>query len=96
MVYSRKTLIADSDNPINNPPATTPHTCQSGWTPYLYGCYKLVSELKTFDNASAHCQMEGGELMSVHSEAENSAAQVFARDSLPIWIGFRQVRATSS
>ena len=83
--------ISDPDAPINNPPSTTSHVCSAGWTPYWYGCYRLETATRTFDGAQTFCESVGGSLMSIHSEAENSAAHVLAQGSLPVWIGMNKV-----
>ena len=86
--------IVDHDNPINTPPATTPHSCQDGYTPYWYGCYKVFTDNTTWALAEAQCVNDGGHLASVQSEAENAAIFLAGGDEkgmFPQWIGLKGV-----
>ena len=87
-------FIADPSNIIENPPPTTPHNCPSGWTPYWYGCYYFDSTQRSWSSARDNCQSLGGNLVSIHSEAENAAVHVLA-NSFPAWIGLRTVRSVT-
>ena len=46
---------ADPDNVVNTPPATTPHDCAEGWTPYWYGCYRYDGTARTWESARDNC-----------------------------------------
>ena len=52
--------------------------------------YKLHKEEKTWPEAEAICQQEGGHLPSVASEEENEAVRRAAGDNRYIWLGAKQ------
>ncbi len=63
---------------------------------YWYGCYKVLSNHLDWDTARMTCQAEGAELVSIHSEAENSHVKL-ATDQIgdqALWTGGRDVSGT--
>lgn len=49
-------------------PTAATAICHYPWAEYNGTCYKAFQELKTFDNALAACQAEGGTLASLSDE----------------------------
>ena len=49
--------------------------------------YKLFSEKKTWADAKAHCQVEGGHLASVHTAEDNRKISLVAGSVATVWIG---------
>ena len=49
--------------------------------------YKLVEQRKTWKDAEAYCQNEGGNLASIHSEEEQRLVNKVAHDWKTMWIG---------
>ena len=46
-------------------------TCPEGWSLFGGHCYKFNQALKTWKDAEATCQSEGGHLASIHNADEN-------------------------
>ena len=73
--------------------------CQTGWVPYGYACYKLYTTKARWTDARTSCNRDSGELVSIHSETENSFVYYLsglkkAEDTLWIGLNDKQVLKT--
>ncbi|XP_041357140.1 adhesion G protein-coupled receptor L4-like isoform X2 [Gigantopelta aegis] len=70
--------------------------CTGQWTKVHRGCYKFDTEKKTWDEAKAACQEDGGDLTSIASMAERKKVlsklqKVITSDGLLTWwVGLRR------
>ena len=83
-------MFSDVNTVVPTPdPALQPsQICRSGYAAYLQGCYKLVKSPRTWEAARTFCTAEGGDLVSMHSAAENSIVQMLAAlADGGLWIG---------
>ncbi|XP_060566781.1 CD209 antigen-like [Ruditapes philippinarum] len=65
------------------------YTCLSDWTKYSSYCYLVVHELKTFNEARAHCKRLEATVSDIENEAENTFIMRFkVRDYFYAWIGY--------
>ncbi|KAG9356087.1 hypothetical protein JZ751_000931, partial [Albula glossodonta] len=66
-------------------------TCPSGWFSHNKRCFQFVSYKTQWVNAERKCQNMGGNLASIHSEAEHlflkRLFRKFSRRSDPFWLG---------
>ncbi|XP_072175906.1 alpha-N-acetylgalactosamine-specific lectin-like [Diadema setosum] len=67
--------------------------CESLWTQYGNDCYRMFGAVKTWTSARNHCQNLGGDLVSVHSEGENTFLYQLWRSAVRtpgggFWLGF--------
>lgn len=58
-----------------------------GYVKYRESYYKVVTELKTWQEAEAFCQSEGGHLVSVLNVYENAFLYLLNKDVEEFWIG---------
>ena len=52
--------------------AAPPTSCASDWVTEGGSCFKVMSLLKTFNDADAYCQAEGGHLAEVDTTSKQS------------------------
>ena len=52
--------------------------------------YKLYTDWKSWTDAEAHCQAEGGHLASVHTEDDNKEVRDVAGEEWAVWLGGRR------
>ena len=85
-------LLKDASAPITTPPPT-PFGCPSGYVAYWYACYRFVTTQVTWSEADQSCRNDGAYLSSIHSEAENTAINLYATHhaQFPLWIGLKRV-----
>ena len=64
-------------------------SCPVGWVSHETRCYKFALEKKTWNEARADCQTDGGELTSIASSEEQKfiAIQTRTLSSFRFWIG---------
>lgn len=51
-------MFPDAANPNTVTPNPPPMNCADGWTAYWYACYKLVTEVKNWQDAENHCTQQ--------------------------------------
>ncbi|XP_007252805.3 macrophage mannose receptor 1 [Astyanax mexicanus] len=90
---SKRPYICRRDNPNPTPQCDT----ANGWEQYGSNCYKLNSQLrKSWIAARTDCVMEGGDLVSIQSAAEQQ--YVISRldhSPLDMWIGYSTLKCTT-
>uniref|UniRef100_A0A3P9LRE2 C-type lectin domain-containing protein n=1 Tax=Oryzias latipes TaxID=8090 RepID=A0A3P9LRE2_ORYLA len=61
----------------------------NGWVPFGSNCYKLNTQTRKSWSAARHdCVQEGGDLVSITSEEENTyVAEAMGPTHLDLWIG---------
>ncbi|XP_023339852.1 uncharacterized protein LOC111710063 isoform X2 [Eurytemora carolleeae] len=66
--------------------------CPSDWVKTSVGCYKLISELSSFDDAVSKCKAQKGFLAKVDSkkEMEELLGSVLENGILVTWIGLKK------
>ena len=62
-------FVIASEDVVPTTPASP--SCPGGWSHFNGYCYKLNQDTKSWGDAEAACQSEGGHLASIHSEDEN-------------------------
>nr|QNH72458.1 toxin candidate TRINITY_DN21905_c3_g5_i1.p1 [Ceriantheomorphe brasiliensis] len=66
-------------------------SCPGGWHSWKGKCYRAVKWRNTWFGARGHCKKMGGELVSIHSMAENNFVRgVLSKHSS--WIGFYDIK----
>lgn len=83
-------MFADPNAIISTPPPTS-FPCPPGYMSYWYACYRFVDNPVTWSEADQLCRNEKAYLVSIHSEAENSAVFIYADGQLPKWLGLKRV-----
>uniref|UniRef100_A0AAQ5XYV6 Mannose receptor, C type 1b n=1 Tax=Amphiprion ocellaris TaxID=80972 RepID=A0AAQ5XYV6_AMPOC len=68
------------------PPTVQSPKCADGWNSLLSRsfCYQMYSEMKTWYEARDYCRAIGGDLLSIHSDAE---LKTLLHRHLTVWIG---------
>ncbi|XP_039674639.1 ladderlectin-like isoform X2 [Perca fluviatilis] len=66
-------------------------SCLPGWTPFGSRCFAFYSQAKTWIDAETFCQTIGGNLASIHSDAEHGFIRNYTNQvtgaNRPAWIG---------
>ncbi|XP_048579857.1 uncharacterized protein LOC5521688 isoform X1 [Nematostella vectensis] len=77
--------------PPTRPPTTLPvGLCPSGWVTYMFGCYKVFSQRKSWTAARDSCRALGAntDLVSIHNAAENNFASSLTNSTVTnLWTG---------
>ena len=81
----------DVNNMIPTPSVSWENNCHTGFTSYWYACYRLLTDKRDQSGAANECRALGGELVSVHDPAENSAVFSLAQGQFPLLIGLLKV-----
>ncbi|XP_039674357.1 ladderlectin-like isoform X2 [Perca fluviatilis] len=65
------------------------HCCPLGWTQFGSRCFNYYIQTKTWSDAEAFCISAGGNLASIHSDAEHVFIknQIFQGAQTTAWIG---------
>ena len=89
--------LLDPENPIIEPPSPPQRNCLEGYTPYHYGCYRLLSNTqKPWEEMRDECRSHStgtikSDLASIHSEAEDATLHIKVMQSGGrAWIGFKE------
>ncbi|RUS84672.1 hypothetical protein EGW08_007592, partial [Elysia chlorotica] len=75
--------------------AAVTHPCPGGWTDFNGLCYKFMSSLKNFVQASSFCESQAASLMSLHDQETNNflfktlLPNKDILDNKDIWIGLQ-------
>jgi hypothetical protein len=80
----------DAAPPDALPPDAAPAdvvSCPPDYVVVTYGCWRIVDEPMTFEEAEARCVIDGGHLIVIDSAEENDAADALAQDR-EAWIGY--------
>ncbi|XP_063066766.1 macrophage mannose receptor 1, partial [Engraulis encrasicolus] len=87
----KRRYICKRENP--NPPVV----CPTGWTTFESSCYKVMSNLrKNWNAARTHCVIEGGDLVSIGSQAEEDFTVSQLDDTYyDLWIGYSTLGCNS-
>ena len=87
----------DPDNPIMEPPPPPQQECLEGYTPYPYGCYRLLSTTqKSWDEMRDECRSHSkdtikSDLVSIHSSAEDATLHISVMQiGVRAWIGLME------
>ena len=64
-------------------------TCPSGYSPFQQSCYKFFSSSKSWQNARAQCQADGGDLVSIANQEEYAFVQ--SLQSVGFWLGYNDI-----
>lgn len=91
--FSSCLFATEAGNVVSTPASTTTNTCPSGFTPYWYGCYKLITSTHTWKDAHSECTKLSADLVSIHSATENAAifAKIASSSGDRIWIGLNDI-----
>ncbi|XP_028318805.1 macrophage mannose receptor 1 [Gouania willdenowi] len=73
-----------------NPPPPTKSPCPSDYVSWYQNCYKVVEEAATWDAASASCQQNKGNLVSIDTSYEQAFVSVVLQERSDAWIGLRR------
>ena len=74
-----------------------PVSCKAGWELYNGACYKLFTLGTTWEGAYRACYVEGAQLLSIHSAAENDFVRsIFNKRTVTGWIGFNEIAGEGS
>lgn len=78
----------------------SPLACSDGWAPTAAGspskCLGHFAQQKVRRAAGAHCAERGGQLVTIHSEAENRAVARLCRLQGSCWIGLKASSAAAA
>ena len=87
----------DPDNPITEPPPPPKRNCLPDYTPYQYGCYRLLRDTKmTWEEMRDECRSHSTDtiktdLVSIHCSAEDATLHIAVMQSEErVWIGFQR------
>ena len=89
--------FADPDNPIMEHPSPPRRNCLVGYTPYQYGCFRLLSTMqKSWEEMRDECRSHStvtikSDLVSIHSSAEDATLHIRVMQyGGRAWIGFKE------
>ena len=87
----------DPGNPITEPPPSPEQNCLDGYSPYKYGCYRLLSDThKSWAEMRDECRSHStdtirSDLVSIHSSAEDATLHIKVMQSGErAWIGLKE------
>jgi len=70
--------------------------CPKGWSSHGQKCYKLFQNKLSWYDAYFYCRREGGNLVSVHSKAENEFVARLDSDLWSLWLGAGRERISNT
>ena len=89
--------FADPDNPIMEAPSPHRQNCLVGYTPYQYGCFRLLSTTqKSWEEMRDECRSHStdtikSDLVSIHSSAEDATLHIRVMQyGGRAWVGFKE------
>ena len=97
MIQTASRSFPDPYHPITDPPPPPKQTCLKGYTPYLSGCYRLLSNnRKSWQEMRDECRSHStgsikSDLASIHSSAEDATLHIITMQyEERAWIGFKE------
>ncbi|XP_029637775.1 C-type mannose receptor 2-like isoform X2 [Octopus sinensis] len=76
--------------PPTPPPDDSEFSCPNTWVFYDGACYKVVTELFSWEHSLQNCYLQGGDLVSINSRSEQSFIHKLVTTAKPskiFWIG---------